>query len=75
MTDSSSRHAPLGFNSFVAIMAALMGLNALAIDIMLPGLPSIGAAFLLDDPNRAQTVIVAYMTGFEIGRASCRERV
>jgi len=68
MTDSSSRHAPLGFNAFVAIMAALMGLNALAIDIMLPGLPSIGAAFLLDDPNRAQTVIVAYMTGFAAGQ-------
>lgn len=68
MTDVSPRHAPLGFNAFVAMVAALMGLNALAIDIMLPGLPAIGQAFGLDDPNRAQVVIVAYMAGFGGGQ-------
>ena len=68
MTDASPRHAPLGFNAFVAIVAALMGLNALAIDIMLPGLPSISAGFGLNDPNQAQTVIIAYMAGFAGGQ-------
>lgn len=68
MTHASPRHAPLGFKSFVVIVAALMGLNALAIDIMLPGLPAIGAAYGLYDPNRAQTVIVAYLAGFGGGQ-------
>ncbi|MCR9219179.1 MAG: multidrug effflux MFS transporter [Alphaproteobacteria bacterium] len=62
------RHAPLGFAGFVALIAALMALNALAIDVMLPGLPAIGAAFALSDPNQAQTVISAYLAGFGIGQ-------
>lgn len=64
----SPRHAPLGFGAFVALVAALMALNALAIDIMIPGLPDIQAAFGLDDPNRAQTVITAYLFGFGVGQ-------
>jgi len=64
----SPRHAPLGFGAFVALVAALMALNALAIDIMIPGLPDIQAAFGLDDANRAQTVITAYLVGFGVGQ-------
>lgn len=45
-----------------------MGLNALAIDIMLPGLPQLGAWFELDDPNHAQVVITAYLIGFGVGQ-------
>ena len=68
MAQPSPVHAPLGFRGFVVIVALLMGLNALAIDIMLPGLPAIGAAFGLDDPNRAQGIIIAYMAGFGGGQ-------
>jgi len=67
-TPASPRHAPLGFTAFVAIVAGLMALNALAIDIMLPGLPDIEAAFGLDDPNRAQLVISSYLIGFGVGQ-------
>lgn len=64
----SRRHAPLGFAGFVALMAALMAMNALAIDIMLPGLPDIVDAFTLSDPNTAQTVISSYLVGFGLGQ-------
>ncbi|WP_316015906.1 multidrug effflux MFS transporter [Roseobacter sp. HKCCA0434] len=64
MTEASPLHAPLGFRTFVVLTAALMGLNALAIDIMLPGLPALGLDYGLEDPNRAQTVITAYLVGF-----------
>ncbi|HSG56031.1 MAG TPA: MFS transporter, partial [Paracoccaceae bacterium] len=64
----STRHAPLGFTGFVAIVAGLMALNALAIDIMLPGLPDIERTFDLIDPNRAQTVISSYLIGFGLGQ-------
>jgi DHA1 family bicyclomycin/chloramphenicol resistance-like MFS transporter len=65
---ASPRHAPLGFGQFVALIAALMALNALAIDIMLPGFPDLELAYGLDDPNRAQTVITAYLLGFGLGQ-------
>ncbi|MBB5515823.1 DHA1 family bicyclomycin/chloramphenicol resistance-like MFS transporter [Rubricella aquisinus] len=58
----------MSFTAFVAVIASLMGLNALAIDIMLPGLPQLGAWFMLDDPNRAQVVITAYLIGFGVGQ-------
>jgi DHA1 family bicyclomycin/chloramphenicol resistance-like MFS transporter len=49
---------------FVALMAALMASNALAIDSMLPALPAIGAALDVDDANRRQLVITTYLLGF-----------
>lgn len=48
---------------FIALMAALMALNALAIDIMLPGLQQIGASLGVDDENHRQYVISAYFGG------------
>jgi len=43
-TFASDDLAPLrpGFREFVALMAGLMALNALAIDAMVPALPAIG---------------------------------
>lgn len=61
-------HQGLGFAEFVAMMAALMALNALAIDSMLPALPEIGAALGVDDPNRRQVVITAYLIGFGVAQ-------
>ncbi|MEQ8369223.1 MAG: multidrug effflux MFS transporter [Alphaproteobacteria bacterium] len=61
-------HAPLSVGQFVAVMAALMALNALAIDIMLPALPHFRQAFALADANAAQTVITAYLVGFGVGQ-------
>lgn len=53
---------------FVAMMAALMAANALAIDAMLPALPSIGDALGVVDDNRRQLVISAYLIGFGIAQ-------
>ena len=48
---------------FIALCAALMALNALAIDIMLPGLQQIGASLGVENENHRQYVITAYFAG------------
>lgn len=57
----------LGFSlprwEFIALCAALMALNALAIDIMLPGLQQIGASLGVENENHRQYVITAYFAG------------
>ena len=53
---------------FVALMAALMASNALAIDAMLPALPSIGEALGVGEENRRQLVITAYLLGFGVAQ-------
>jgi DHA1 family bicyclomycin/chloramphenicol resistance-like MFS transporter len=58
----------VGFREFVAMVAALMALNALAIDIMLPGLPDIGQALGVSDENRRQTILSAYLSAFGVGQ-------
>ncbi len=52
---------------FIAICAGLMALNALAIDIMLPGLQQIGASLGVEDENHRQFVIPAYFLGMAAG--------
>jgi DHA1 family bicyclomycin/chloramphenicol resistance-like MFS transporter len=54
----------MGFKEFVALIAALMALNALAIDSMLPALPAIGDALGITDENQRQWVVTAYLLGF-----------
>jgi DHA1 family bicyclomycin/chloramphenicol resistance-like MFS transporter len=49
---------------FIAMTAALMALNALAVDIMLPGLQQIGASLGVENENHRQYVISAYILGF-----------
>ncbi|WP_417686447.1 multidrug effflux MFS transporter [Roseibium sp.] len=59
-------HASPGipFAEFVIMIAALMALNALALDVMLPALPDIGAALNIENENDRQQVLVAYLIGF-----------
>ena len=57
-----------GFAETVALIAALMGLTALAIDTMLPALPAIGASYGVAEANELQLVVYAYMTGFGIAQ-------
>lgn len=57
-----------GTREFVALMAALMASNALAIDAMLPALPAIGHALGVADANQRQWVITAYLMGFGIAQ-------
>ena len=49
---------------FIALIAALMALNALAIDVMLPALPYMGEALGVTNENERQLVVSAYMIGF-----------
>jgi len=53
---------------FIALIAALMALNALAIDVMLPGLPNIGAAFNLANENDRPLVLSFYLLGVSIAQ-------
>lgn len=56
------------FGEFVAIIAMLMALTALAVDIMLPALPAIDDYFNITDDNDRQLVVTAYMLGFALGQ-------
>jgi len=61
--EGADRHA-MRFGAFVALMAALMAANALAIDAMLPALPAIGQSLGIATDNGRQWVITAYLLGF-----------
>ena len=66
-TPAASAQRP-GFREFIAMMAALMASNALAIDAMLPALPAIGEALGVVEDNRRQAVITAYLIGFGVAQ-------
>jgi DHA1 family bicyclomycin/chloramphenicol resistance-like MFS transporter len=57
-------HAGMGFKQFVAMIAAMMAVNALAIDGMLPALPAIAKALNIVNDNDRQWIVTAYMLGF-----------
>jgi DHA1 family bicyclomycin/chloramphenicol resistance-like MFS transporter len=54
----------MGFKEFVGLIAALMAINAIAIDSMLPALGQIGDALGVTNANERQWIITAYMLGF-----------
>jgi MFS transporter, DHA1 family, multidrug resistance protein len=55
-------------NEFIALIAAIWALNALAIDIMLPALPYMGEALKIVHENDRQLVITAYFLGFGVAQ-------
>ncbi|GGF83046.1 Bcr/CflA family drug resistance efflux transporter [Rhizobium wenxiniae] len=65
---AAARLQGVGKTEFIAMMAALMALNALAIDIMLPGLQQIGESLGVADPNHRQYVVSAYLFGFGVAQ-------
>ncbi|MCT7375181.1 multidrug effflux MFS transporter [Chelativorans salis] len=70
MDESAAREEPvrsqvaIGKAEFIGLAAALMALNALAVDIMLPALQQMGAALGVSDENHRQFVVTAYIIGF-----------
>jgi MFS transporter, DHA1 family, multidrug resistance protein len=64
----SSTHRPMGFAEFVVLIAAIMALNPLAMDMMLPALPYIGATLHIDGGNRLQAVLALFLIGFGVGQ-------
>ena len=53
---------------FIALCAALMALNSLAIDIMLPAFQQIGASLGVENENHRQYVIPVYILGFGLAQ-------
>lgn len=64
----SSSHRPMRFAEFVVVIASIMALNPLAMDMMLPALPNIAAAFHITEANRPQAVLVTFLLGFGAGQ-------
>ncbi len=54
----------IGFKQFVALVAAIMAVNAFAIDSMMPALAAIGHDLGVATENGRQWVITAYLLGF-----------
>ncbi|MDP2800250.1 MAG: multidrug effflux MFS transporter [Phreatobacter sp.] len=67
-TPAAGPYPGLGFRQFVAMIAALMATNALAIDSMLPALPEIGEALGIVSANDRQWVITSYLLGFGLAQ-------
>lgn len=61
---SASYQTAMGFKEFVALMAALMAVNALSIDAMLPVLPQMGASLGIISENNQQWIVTSYLLGF-----------
>jgi len=60
----ANSNLPLRPWELVCLVAALMSLNALAIDIMLPGLGQISDYYALEAANDQQLIIFSYIIGF-----------
>jgi len=59
-----SMQLPIPLWEFVAMMAAIFGLQALGIDVMLPALELISDNYALTNENDQQLVIFAFVIGF-----------
>ena len=68
MTDTAVRSREISRVEFIVLIAALMALNALAIDVMLPALPYMGEALGISNENERQLVVGFYMFGFGIAQ-------
>jgi DHA1 family bicyclomycin/chloramphenicol resistance-like MFS transporter len=53
---------------FVAFIAAVMAVNALGVDLMLPALADIGSDLFVEQANHRQWVVTVYMLGFGSGQ-------
>ncbi len=60
--------SPMGFVEFVALIAAMMATQALAIDAMLPAFPIIVRAMGVANENHGQWILTAYMAGLGCGQ-------
>jgi len=68
MSDTAVATRDLSRVEFIALVAGLMALNALAIDVMLPALPYMGEALGISHENERQLVVAVYMFGFGIAQ-------
>jgi DHA1 family bicyclomycin/chloramphenicol resistance-like MFS transporter len=68
MSDTAIASREISRVEFIILVAALMALNALAIDVMLPALPYMGEALGITNENERQLVVGTYMFGFGIAQ-------
>jgi DHA1 family bicyclomycin/chloramphenicol resistance-like MFS transporter len=67
MTDQQTQGS-MRAGEFVAFVAALMAVNALGVDLMLPALADIGDQLAIATANHRQWIITVYMLGFGAGQ-------
>jgi Bcr/CflA subfamily drug resistance transporter len=65
---NQEHHRSMHPNEFVAFIAALMAVNALGVDLMLPALADIGHQLAIATANHRQWIITVYMLGFGAGQ-------
>lgn len=68
MTVTDTPHPELHRHEFVALIAAIMAVNALGVDLMLPALPAIGRDLAVLGANAQQWVVTAYIFGLGVGQ-------
>ena len=56
------------FDLCLALVAAMMSTQALAIDAMLPALPTIVTVLKVPNPNHGQWIVTAYLAGLGTGQ-------
>ena len=68
MSSTSAQARRIGFTEFLVLTAALMATQAIAVDTMLPALPTIAAALALRNENHSQWIVTAYLAGVGCGQ-------
>ena len=68
LNTATSAQKSIGFVEFLILAASLMACQALAIDAMLPALPTIAEALDVDNANHVQWVVTAYVAGMGSGQ-------
>ena len=58
----------IGFREFVVLAAAMMSTQAIAVDAMLPALPTIVRELGIANPNHGQWIVSAYVAGVGLGQ-------
>ena len=66
--NASITHKSIGFLEFLILAASLMACQALAIDAMLPALPTIADTLSVSSANHVQWVVTAYVAGMGSGQ-------
>lgn len=68
MATDPQPHPGIRRREFVAFVAAIMAVNALGVDLMLPALPVIGRELGADHANDQQWIVTSYLFGFGLGQ-------
>jgi MFS transporter, DHA1 family, multidrug resistance protein len=68
MDSRADTESVIGFREFVVLAAAMMSTQAIAVDAMLPALPTIVRELGIANPNHGQWVVSAYVAGVGLGQ-------